>query len=73
MAKDEVWITRKGKRIPVEDMETSHIKNAIDMLEKQRKTDINIYGYLIKELEKRIEEENGPEEIEDRSEILDLD
>jgi len=74
MAKNKVWITKKGKRLPIKDMGTSHIENCIDMLEKERKTDIAVYNDLVKELETRNKKKaDKPEEIKDRSEILDLD
>lgn len=74
MSKDKIWITKRGKQLPIEKMEIDHIENCIDMLEKERKTKIAVYNDLVEELKLRKKKERDePEEIEDRSEILDLD
>lgn len=35
MCKTPVWVTREGKRVHVDEMETSHVRNALAMLKRK--------------------------------------
>ena len=36
------WTTREGKKLKISEMETSHINNCIELLERKIKREINI-------------------------------
>ena len=68
--KKKIWFTRDGKKIPITEMTTMHIMNAIDMFENtdSRKEQVK---WLKAERSIRLGiEEDGP--VENRWSILDL-
>jgi hypothetical protein len=69
--KEHIWVTRKGERILIKDMDTNHILNAIGMLSRTGRREKEL-EWLKKEKNKRlgIVIDEGP--IENRFEILDL-
>ena len=44
LIKERIWLSR-AKEIPIEEMETSHIKNAIEWIEKHYTAEDRIYEF----------------------------
>ena len=56
LAKTQSWVTADGKRMKIEDMSDSHIKSAVNMLE--RKGSKELFMPLIWELKKELKRRN---------------
>ena len=53
--RNAIWITKRGKKFVLKDMDDSHIINCISMLERENKTHFYIYRVLKLERDYRAE------------------
>ncbi len=65
----KIWITKKGDKIPIEEMDDSHILNGIKLFERTGQRELQV-EWLKEERDKRLGIVDEP--INDRFEILDL-
>ena len=45
-AKEIIWTTKDGKQIPIQEMSDEHLVNAINMLERHKEEEAEIWDHL---------------------------
>ncbi len=50
---DDYWLTKERELIPIEEMETSHILNCVNMLERAGQEKTKAYEGLLREINRR--------------------
>lgn len=67
---EPMWRTRRGKEYKISKMDINHLRNCIALLERQMRTNLQVYKHLTAELKKREEAKKAPMT---RFDLMDLD